>query len=982
MIRDLLKWIVPGLAIVLAGSTLTLAMTSARIAGDVASQSTAMVQRAGFDWAELSFATRDVTLSGTTTDQAYVDAAVKRLALIPGIRSVQADVTLAPPLTPFRLDAALNDGAITLSGGVPDEKTRKDLLARANLQQGALELRSGMPDRRAWIAGAQFAIDQLQYFDQGTTTLADLTVDIAGRAKSERDYRDLLIVMRAGPPAGVALGQVEIIPALISPYQWSASSDGSRIEITGYIPDHLLAERYRTAATSGLQIATGLSLGSGEPIGFAELSQTLVEQLSRLEYGKASIVDGQSSLAGAPRTLEIAQAVTEALQPSGSIVVLEPPRIDDYWVSATLQAGGTLVFDGYAPDAVTRDGLQQRPGADTQYLQLGRGAPERYQSAMDFGLSALARMREGRFALQENRLTLSGTALSGDDYQGLLAALSSEVPQGFTLAPAEILAPAATPYRWSATKPSAGPIILSGMVPQPDAKLSLLAAAGPSATDALAYASGEPRNFLATAQTGIALLRWLADGQVVFDGTGWTVTGSAKSAIDKAALEADFASRQLAASGWSMAVASPPPALATVAAPAAAPEPAYRWSATKLPTGAITLAGRVPAATLKRILAERAGDQVTDETTIDPAAPNGFTQDALAAMKALANVSDGLASFDGDRWRIDGNLVEARSADAIDTALAGAATPATDWRLTLLPPPAMAETAPAAPVAVAPEPAVAPLVVAPIAAPAATPTAVDPAYAFAVRLSADGSLIFSGQVPSDAALQSLLAIADGDTAAVSIAAGAPDAFLASAETGLAALRQLGSGELGFADGAWQLTGIVPDAAVRDAVTAAVAADTATTWSVNLEMPAPAVAAPVGAPPLAEQSTAKVDVSACASPIADFSGRNAILFQSGAALIADASELALDELMILLNACPEAVIYVEGHTDADGDARQNLGLSVARAEAVVNALTARGANPARLYAVGYGETRPIADNATAAGKRQNRRIVVTVSDAHF
>ncbi|WP_193336321.1 OmpA family protein [Devosia beringensis] len=975
MIRDLLKWIVPGLAIVLAGSTLTLAMTSTRIAGDVASQSTAMAQRAGFDWAELSFATRDVTVSGTTTDQAYVDAAVQRLALVPGVRSIHADVTLAPSLAPFRLEAALSDGTVALSGGVPDEKTRQLLLARADLQQADLELRSGMPDRRAWIAGAQFAIDQLRYFDQGTTMLADLSVDITGRAKSERAYRDLLIVMRAGPPAGVTLGKVEIIPALISPYQWSASSDGSRIEITGYIPDHLLAERFRTAATSGLEVATGLSLGSGEPAGFAELSQTLVEQLSRLEYGKASIVDGQSTLAGAPRTLEIAQAVTEALQPAGSIVVLEPPRIDDYWVSATLQAGGKVVFDGYAPDAATRDGLQQRPGADTQYLQLGRGAPERYQSAVDFGLSALARMSEGRFALQQKQLTLSGTALSGDDYQGLLAALSSEVPQGFTLASSEILAPAATPYLWSATKPFTGPITLSGMVPQPEAKLALLGAAGPSATDALAYASGEPRNFLATAQTGIALLRWLADGQVVFDGTGWTVTGSAKSAIDKAALEADFASRQLAGSGWSMAVASPPPAVATVAVPAASVEAPYRWSATKLPNGAITLTGRVPAETLKRILADRAGDQVTDETTIDPAAPDGFTQDALAAMKALANVSDGLASFDGDRWRIDGNLVEARSADAIDTALAGAATPALDWRLTLLPPPAIAEAAPA-------EPAAAPLVVAPTAAPPPTPVTVDPAYAFSVRLSADGSLIFSGQVPSDAALQSLLAIADGDTAAVSIAAGAPDTFLASAEIGLAALRQLTASELNFAASAWQLTGVAPDTATRDTVTAKIAADTTATWSVKLETPAPAVAPPVAAPPVVEPSSEKVDISACAGPIADFSGRNAILFQSGAALIADESELALDELVILLNACPEAVIQVEGHTDADGDAQQNLGLSVARAEAVVNALTARGANPARLYAVGYGESQPIADNATAAGKRQNRRIVVTVSDAHF
>ncbi|MCS6760075.1 MAG: OmpA family protein [Candidatus Devosia euplotis] len=105
---------------------------------------------------------------------------------------------------------------------------------------------------------------------------------------------------------------------------------------------------------------------------------------------------------------------------------------------------------------------------------------------------------------------------------------------------------------------------------------------------------------------------------------------------------------------------------------------------------------------------------------------------------------------------------------------------------------------------------------------------------------------------------------------------------------------------------------------------------------------------------------------------------------GAALIARESEAAFDELITLLDACPEAVIHVEGHTDADadGDARLNLALSVARAEAAVKTLIDRGVNPQRLYALGFGETRSVADNTTAAGKLQNRRIVVTVTDEHF
>jgi outer membrane protein OmpA-like peptidoglycan-associated protein len=72
------------------------------------------------------------------------------------------------------------------------------------------------------------------------------------------------------------------------------------------------------------------------------------------------------------------------------------------------------------------------------------------------------------------------------------------------------------------------------------------------------------------------------------------------------------------------------------------------------------------------------------------------------------------------------------------------------------------------------------------------------------------------------------------------------------------------------------------------------------------------------------------------------------------------------------------VEVEGHTDADGDDQLNLALSVARAEAVIEALLARDVAAERLYALGYGETSPISNNDTPEGKRLNRRIVVKVS----
>ena len=76
---------------------------------------------------------------------------------------------------------------------------------------------------------------------------------------------------------------------------------------------------------------------------------------------------------------------------------------------------------------------------------------------------------------------------------------------------------------------------------------------------------------------------------------------------------------------------------------------------------------------------------------------------------------------------------------------------------------------------------------------------------------------------------------------------------------------------------------------------------------------------------------------------------------------------------ILTRNPTLVITVEGHTDDIGSEESNLALSIARAESAKEWFVESGIDPARVFAVGYGETRPIADNTTAAGRAQNRRI---------
>ncbi len=117
-----------------------------------------------------------------------------------------------------------------------------------------------------------------------------------------------------------------------------------------------------------------------------------------------------------------------------------------------------------------------------------------------------------------------------------------------------------------------------------------------------------------------------------------------------------------------------------------------------------------------------------------------------------------------------------------------------------------------------------------------------------------------------------------------------------------------------------------------------------------------------------------DFANCAASVKLFSESNNILFAPASAKLTGSSADALKDLADILEKCPDGSLYVSGHTDSDGPEAANMALSVARAEAVNAELVSLGIKDTRLYALGYGETMPIASNNTRAGKAQNRRIV--------
>ena len=103
----------------------------------------------------------------------------------------------------------------------------------------------------------------------------------------------------------------------------------------------------------------------------------------------------------------------------------------------------------------------------------------------------------------------------------------------------------------------------------------------------------------------------------------------------------------------------------------------------------------------------------------------------------------------------------------------------------------------------------------------------------------------------------------------------------------------------------------------------------------------------------------------------------ILFQTGNAELQPQAYDLLRALARTLNSYPQSHVIVKGHTDSVGGERLNQRLSEDRADRVRSFLIAESVQPARLTAIGFGESMPVATNDTQVGRAQNRRVEVEI-----
>ncbi len=562
-----------------------------------------------------------------------------------------------------------------------------------------------------------------------------------------------------------------------------------------------------------------------------------------------------------------------------------------------------------------------------------RGAPDAFSPAVAFSLLRLADLNEGTVTLTDSTLVVQGVARDAQAYATALKAIHDDVPAGIKLGPVEVQPARADPFVWSANFDGSS-VVLAGYVPNDVVREALVAAAketlpGVPVDDRAAIASGDPPGFEEAATFALTALNRLSKGGVTLDGLKLDVAGEAKTVDDYEAV--------LASLGGSlpqgMQVVDTEITPATVSP--------YFWKAERV-DGRVVLSGYVPSPQNRAEVTALtqslfAGVAIDQKVRI---AIGGPRMDWLGAIKfalgQLAQLSRGSVELGDMTYSVAG-----------EAATSGAFVALTDVTARTLPASLTLKQADIVPPHVSP-------------------------YGFAAERQGTG-IVLSGDVASAVQHQQILDVVHRKFGAVAVddhltfASGAPDGFAGATEAVLQALSRLSGGRATIVDSAVTITGNTYYPAAMDEIAGELKSGLPDGFTIGADSIA------------ARQGDQPVSADQCRDLMQTVLKSGGIGFDGGKAELTEDSEGVLDRASAIITRCPEAGVEVGAHSDSDGSASRNRDLTQSRAETIVEYLVAAGVQRERLTAVGYGETKPIADNTTAAGKAANRRIEFTFSE---
>lgn len=725
------------------------------------------------------------------------------------------------------------------------------------------------------------------------------------------------------------------------------------------------------------------------------------------------------------KALRIAQNVWGVRDLRSDIAVVA--RLEDYIWRAELGKSG-IRLSGYVPDEIRRTAVLDMVKARfpdlavDDRLTVNRGSPEvgPWLATVAFSLDRLAQVKSGAVELNELGLSVSGEATSQSAYRNAKLAVGKDLPAGATLISDKLTPPVVDPFTWGMQK-TATQLVLTGHVSDAKARARLFddaKAAFPKLAiiDRMELASGAGEGWFEAATVLLEALKTIKEGQAEVSAGDIVLRGRVSDeavaartvAALRHALPAEFKAKT--------DLTYPPPA-----------PPVVSPFTTRIEArpGTVTLTGFVSSEAartallgqVKRLFPEA---RPVDELALGTGASEGWQSCVSAGLDALARLGNGSLSLSDRTMHVTGRTQDEALAEALPAQVRAAANRACDSKVEIAldvpPEPNLrwrATNAGEGEIVLegqVPDKATEALLVTAVAENFSGARLVNRMTIASGRsekwrkVAVTALQLLAKLRRGEAVLDGRVLTLSGEASDASVAAAVKDQLshtLAKGYTGQQTIevrseamiwaakeaKRRATEDAARAVGKEQAQG-VPDDAERgqaseddaspeaqedarrkaDEEASRRSAEGAAAWSAAAGQPQPQ----------GEERQGRVDeANRCEQHLRSAAAAGIIRFRFASARLDRTSTGTLDRLAEIAKGCPAFRIEIIGHTDAIGPADGNQTLSEARAEVVVNYLADAGIEAARLTAIGYGETRPLAPNTSANNRAKNRRIEFSV-----
>jgi OmpA-OmpF porin, OOP family len=593
-------------------------------------------------------------------------------------------------------------------------------------------------------------------------------------------------------------------------------------------------------------------------------------------------------------------------------------------------------LDGLVPNEKTRRDVADMVKASfpaveiDDRMKLARGAPpvDVWLGGVGFGLKQLTMLREGTVDLEDTSLSVRGDAIDARSYRAVKVALTGQMPDGIRLKTEGVRPPRASPFMWSARR-QATEVQLVGHVPSDAVREDLMRAARRLApetkvVDRMEPASGAPDQFAMVATAILEQLGRLEDGTGEIRDKSASLNGLAATSDRAGQVEGSMRSGILASFRTAGEIRHREPAVKTVSP--------YETMA-RAEADVIALTGYVPderarAAVLAIARQRFAGRRIRDELQLGAGQPAGWAQCIEVALGALQKLSGGEATINGRRLLITGTADAEQLVQSLPVEVRTSAGAACDVevRLTL------------------------------------NQATIQAREEEGRRREETARLEAERQAEELRRSQSDLERRRADEERRRAEATARQQADEERRRAEAAARQQADEERRRAEAA-----AARQQADEERRRAEAARDDERRRSAALK----------AAPPARPRTEEEKVVDVCQEALSRVVREGIINFSRASFDLDPASFPTLNKVADAANRCPSLIVEIEGHTDSEGTPERNQRLSDRRANSVREYLSRAGVEPSRLVAIGYGQNRSIADNATPEGRAMNRRIEFVV-----